>query len=254
MSEIRTAAVAAGALVVAEVLRRALARRVDGVPAEVSAKATRLVTTLRVDPCSGARAPASDFTSYYIAQKQALIARFGSTLERVCSVPALQAGGFDLGGLAALSGSCVVNPFKSIPANVPPDCERKVLDEWIRAGEQLLAEAGGWTPTASLRTELVRLVGGLKLFRSLLSNAATVPADVNARIWSLIGRMSVALQGVQVRNGSARTEAVAELAGTLADPAAYLGVVADVGGFLLDSKVGAIALVAGAGFIAWRSL
>lgn len=274
MSNLRTIAIVAGAGLGVEVLRRAVVRsaRIATITPAVSAAATTVLRRIPIDPCSGARAVARDYTELYVEQKRALKARFGEAPEMVCS----RSG----------SGPCVPLFIKSIPT-APAGCTLDVIALWSRALADLAAEVGddrgflGWLGATleiggrSQSDDLIGLRDALDLQAALVrgavasgGRAVAVPRDLNDRIWSNIAQASIALQGVLISHGDASREAASEFVATVISPASYAKAAADVGGgvagavgdvlgdaagALLSSNLGAIAIVAGAGYLVWRS-
>jgi hypothetical protein len=248
-----TIAIVAGAGIAAEVARRHFARKKDQIPAQVSSAASRVLASMRIDPCGGVAGGATDFTDYFVRQKAALSARFGSAMAFACGPEGL--------------GICLPSPSKSIPT-ASTECTLAVIGEWQRAARTLAANA---ETVGSLRGDLTELAGALDRFveviRLRVKVGGGVDSDTNRRVWSVIARLHIALAGTHIHHGDAEREARAELADTLTSPDAYIEVVADVGGFVLGgvakvagagaasflaSNAGAIALVAGAGFLIWK--
>lgn len=249
---------AAGLGIVAEVLRRGLARRAEEVPAQVSAAAAAQLGTMRISPCSDARGSPRDYTELYILQKQSLGAKFGTMTEANC-------------GSLGFS-PCIPIPTKTIPT-ASIDCTLQVMADWTRVARELERSGSFGLLTEDLR----RLANALDLLAIKVRSIRDAPgvdgswvllADTNRRVWSAIGRLAIVLQGVLIHHGDPEAAGAAELKETLTNPASYVGVAADGAGVLLtgvahvagegvgrllSSNLGAILVVGGAGYLALRS-
>lgn len=230
---IKTVLTVAGVGIAAEALRRALAARTANIPAQVSEAAAGEI-----------RGKADDYAALYRQERDALIAKVGSTTGASCSERGL--------------GTCFQNPAIAIPR---PDLEalNEILGRWAGIAARVSRDSG--TPGASplglwdlsLAADLAGYNVALTSMRAQLAFGLT--DDLNRRAWAALARLSIALQGVLVNHGDARKEAAKELADTMTDPASYFNAAADLLGFvvgLASTNLGAIVLVGGAGYLVWK--
>jgi hypothetical protein len=254
----------------AEVLRRHYAQKAktSQVPAQVSAEAMAALATMRV---AMPKKRPRDYTEAYIEQKRVLIAEspFEAETEYYCS--------------SNVFAICLPIPSKVIPVSTR-DRTREVVAEWLRVADSVRHTGvldllvPGPALSAALKDELDDLLGahivglnGLMTSpQGIGAGSSRVPVDVNRRVWSHIGQIALALQGVAIHHGDIQLEAARELLDTVTDPKKYVAAGGDLLGTALQvlgdivgqgaatfvaSNLGAVVIVGGvAYFVLRRSL
>jgi len=168
-----------------------------------------------------------------------------------------------------------VRALRSAPVQVDSDaptvdCTLAVIEDWTRVADRLREDGAFGKLVDDLRTisaALAVLGGQVRTLRASSGGSAKLPADLNRRIWSALGRLAIVLQGVLIHHGDIEAQASAELVKTLASPSSYVGVVTDAAGWViggvagiagdaagrfLASNLGALVVVAGAGYVLLR--